>query len=344
MAPITVIGSTGSPYTRKMLSLLRYRRIPYRIIWGEPATELTRLGVAPPRIAFHPTLVMADADGEPTARCDSTPIIHELETIHSERGVVPADPALAFLDYLLEDFADEWCTKYMFHYRWHGAEDAHNAGTLLPVIAEPQLDADIWAERTSTFSARQIGRLGVVGSSPETAATIHASYRRLLELLDAHFAVQPFLLGQRPAAADFALFGQFSQLVGFDPTPRRLAHELAPRTVAWVGLMEDLSGMEPREQDWHGGAEIPASLQAILAELGRGYVPAMLANAAALAAKEKQWSTTIDGAQWTQQSFPYQGKCLHWLRERYAALNDEARQRVDTWLTGTGCDALWAGV
>ena len=27
------VGVTGSPYTRKMLALLRYRHIPHQIIW-----------------------------------------------------------------------------------------------------------------------------------------------------------------------------------------------------------------------------------------------------------------------------------------------------------------------
>ena len=38
--PIALIGSPPSPYTRKMISLLRYRHINYEIIWGDPGTIL----------------------------------------------------------------------------------------------------------------------------------------------------------------------------------------------------------------------------------------------------------------------------------------------------------------
>ena len=48
---------------------------------------------------------------------DSTPLIRRLEDEFIGRGARPSDPALAWLCDLLEDWADEWVTKAMFHYR-----------------------------------------------------------------------------------------------------------------------------------------------------------------------------------------------------------------------------------
>jgi glutathione S-transferase len=338
--PVELIGSPGSPYTRKMLALLRYRRIEHRIIWGDPTTQLQKRAIPVPKLVFLPTFIYRDEEGNDVPRSDSTPIIRELEEAFVGRSVLPTDPALAFIDYLLEDFADEWCTKYMFHYRWYFAADADNAGSLLPTYHDVTLPAPQWQQFKKFFTERQVERLRYVGSNDDTAPLIDASYRRLLQALEAHFAEQPFLLGSRPGAGDFALFGQFSQLVGCDPTSRAIAHQLSMRTVGWMGLTEDLSGLDPQADDWRAPEKLPDSLKGLLNEVGRVYAPALLANARAVQAGEKHWQAQIDGGNWSQQAFPYQAKCLGWINDQYRALNPTDKARVDGLLAGTGCETM----
>ena len=122
---ITLIGAPPSPYTRKMISLLRYRHINYEIIWGDPGTILdsdeifTNLNIEKPKPALLPTFILPNKDREMEAVTDSTPILRRFEKEYKERSVIPDNPVLSFLNFLLEDFGDEWATKYMFHYRWH---------------------------------------------------------------------------------------------------------------------------------------------------------------------------------------------------------------------------------
>jgi len=339
--PIQLIGSPPSPYTRKMVALLRFRRIPYSIIWGDPSAQLSERGIAKPKISLLPTFLLPDEAGDLQAVCDSTPIIRRLEAEVQGRSAIPMDPALAFIDYLLEDFADEWCTKYMFHYRWHQAVDADNAGTLLPLNQKIDMGAEQLNQFKPYVTDRQVGRLHVVGSNDVTAPVIDASYRRLLAAMELHLEQQPYLLGKRPGASDFALYGQFTQLVGFDPTPRAIAHEISPRMVAWTGLMEDQCGLDPKDDDWVCVEDSGSGLKAVLTEVGRVYPTALIANAAALQAGGKTWEAQIDGCLWTQQTFSYQGKCLQWINDRYQSLTAADQSRVDSLLDGTGCEALF---
>lgn len=337
--PVRLVGGTGSPYTQKMVALMRYRRIPYAITWGQPDQACDALGVEKPKPIFMPTFFFEEG-GETVAQCDSTPIIRRLEDMYPGRSVLPEDPALAFIDYLIEDFGDEWCTKYMFHYRWYPEADADNAGTLLPLGMDVSLSQEAHQQFKHFVADRQINRLYVVGSNDTTAPVIDASYRRFLAAMEAHLANQKFMLGDRPAAGDFGLYGQLSQLVGFDPTPREITHNVSPRTVAWVDHMCDQSGLNPVEDDWISLQDQPDSLRGLMEEIGRVYAPAQLANAKAAQAGEKTWECEIDGAPWTQQTFPYQAKCLMWTNERYRALSDADRALVDALLEGTGVETM----
>ncbi len=338
--PLELMGAPGSPYTRKMLAVLRYRHIPYRLMFQ-------RGGMIPkdypvPKVALLPTFFLPDANGKMEAHVDSTPLIRRFETEFEGRNVIPADPALAFLDYLLEDYADEWLTKAMFHYRWYYQPDIDKAAAILPRwLVEPQKEEDALA-LGKIFAERQISRLYVVGSNPETAPVIEASYERFLGAFRAHLENSSFLLGARPGGGDFGVYGQLTQLATFDPTPMQLTLDKAPAVYAFVDLVDDLSGLRPQGSDWVARADVPETLRAIFKEVGTYYVPALLANAAALMSGAQTVETEIDGARWVQQPFPYQGKCLKWLRDERERLNDADRRFVDDVLAGTGCEKLFA--
>ena len=336
--PLELIGGVGSPYTRKMVSYLRYRGIPYRIIWGDPASTLDKKKIEKPKPSLLPTFILPDDNNILKAVTDSTPIIRRLEREFSGRGTIPNDPVLSFINYVLEDFADEWGTKYMFHYRWHDKVDADNAGTILPLQTLGVLPDDMLMNFKTMISQRQIDRLWVVGSNNSTAAIIDSSYRRILELLEKHFTKNPFLLGKRPSSADFALFGQFSQLVNFDPTPRSIAHQTSLRTVAWVGLMEDQSGLKIKEDGWMSVDDAIAQLTDFFKELSRGYIPALIANHEAIEKGDKEWEATIDNCLWKQKSFPYQSKCLKWVNDEYNLLSESDKKKIDVFFQKTGCE------
>jgi hypothetical protein len=198
------------------------------------------------------------------------------------------------------------------------------------------------AAAAAEVGARQVSRLRYVGSHAGTAPVIEAGYQRVLLALEDHFRRHFFLMGARPGASDFGVYGQLTQLVQFDPTPTALARAFAPRVMAWTGGLEDLSGLEVTDDGWLPLDQFPASLRALLAEVGRLYVPLLLANAQALAAGEVTVQAVIDGQPWVQQAFAYQAKCLAWLRRDHSSLSPAARAQVDALLAGTGCEALFA--
>jgi glutathione S-transferase len=332
--PLVFKGAPGSPYTRKMMALMRYRHIPYRYLIGEAAD---RAGMPKPPVELLPTFYLPDAQGQMQAVTDSTPLLRRLEGEISGRAARPHSAVLAFIDSLLEDFADEWVTKAMFHYRWHYAPDIDRASKTIPLHwGGIQIDEKVYAPSRAFFSKRQIDRLPVIGSNPTTAPLIEAGYLRMLKLLDAHFAQHAFLMGGRPGASDFAMYGQLSQLALFDPTSMGLAVQHAPRAFAWTGWMEDLSGLQVQDDAWLDAARLPSTLMDLLAELAQAYVPVLLANARALLPGEKHFSVELPQGLWEQGTVTYQGKCLRWLREEFAALDTAGQTHADAILQAAG--------
>ncbi len=340
-SPIHLQGVHGSPYTRKALAVLRYRRIPYRFIIGQPGMmtdsghiDGASLPVAKPSLL--PTSYFPDEEGVDQPVTDTTPILERLDEAFDGRSVHPHNPVLGLINYLLEDYADEWLTRCMFHFRWAFDADIDKAGSVLPFFSTTLHEPELAANMKEVFSKRQIERLYVVGSNEVTAAVIESSYVRFLELMDAHLQQCRFLMGDRPGSSDFGIFGQLTCLTHFDPTPMALTLQHSPRVYAWTERVEDLCGYEVEEGDWLDPADLPDTLMSLLQEMARTHMPQMLANARALSAGEKQFETEIDGKTWTQPSFPYQLKCLNWTRERYQALAGADRELADSILDQAG--------
>lgn len=334
---LQIKGVPGSPYTRKMLSLLRYRHIPYRFIQhglGQPA------GLPKPKVDLLPVVYLEDENGELEATIDTTFIIRRLESEYAGRSVTPTDSALRFLDYLIEDYGDEWLTRPMFHIRWHYEADAKMASEVLPYWGGITASDGEIAAKTAAFRKRQEDRLYVVGSNDTTAAVIEDSYRRFLENFNALLKTAPYVMGERPGASDFAIYGQLTQLAQFDPTAVAMTLAHAPRVYAWVSAMDDLSGLEPADFHWRDLDHAGVALEGILKEMGRSYVPVMLANHAAALAGEALVHTTVAGKPWQHTTFKYHAHCVHWIQQEYKALSANAKAAVDDVLAGTGCEKL----
>jgi hypothetical protein len=124
------------------------------------------------------------------------------------------------------------------------------------------------------------------------------------------------------------------------PNKKRVKHNVVAAFSA--GALEDLSGVEPEERDWISRDNIPATLRDLFVEMGRVYVPVMLANAKAVMQGAKKVETEVDGLPWVQEPFPYQAKCVKWIGEEYSKLDGAARQAVSSIIAGTGCERLLA--
>ena len=323
-----VVGSNGSPYTKKLLAILRYRRLPYVWYVRDPLTLPVEVA-GPLRL-----MPMLRSPGAAKFECDSTPLAHSLEALHpGMRSIVPPDPAAAFVSHLIEDYADEWCTKLMFHYRWHDAEHAKWGARFVVTDVRPDLVGPALEQAVATFYERQRGRRELVGCGPANAALLEAHLIEWLAAMELLGGPASYLFGGRPSLADFALYGQLSQLV-LDPWPLSVVRARAPRVENWVARLADASGCEGAwSEAW---LESPA-VRALLAMVGRVYLPFLVANARAVEAGDTIVSIEIDGHRYAQPAFRYQLKCWREVLARWRALDAADRARVEPLLRDTGC-------
>lgn len=322
-----LIGSTASPYAIKLRALMRYRRIPFDwVIMTKELRERTK--------HLRPNLIPVLQYPDGTFRGETTTLAHDLEARHSGRSVIPQDKAVAFVCDLLEDLADEWAVKPLFLYRWSDPEDQAYVSRW---AAEEWSTSDAQTGspgEIEQFRLRQISRMPILGATAENKPLLEESYRRILAAFEPHVGMTKYLFGSRPSLADFAWFGQLSEMAT-DPTPMRIMRERAPFTDHWVRRLDDTSGVEgewqPRER------ALGAWVEGLLRIAGELYLPFLLANAEALAKGLKRLQIEVWGLPYALAPFKYQLKCLQQLRSKFTALDAQDRAALQPILDRTRC-------
>ncbi|HEY3795752.1 MAG TPA: glutathione S-transferase N-terminal domain-containing protein [Bradyrhizobium sp.] len=329
-----LIGSTASPYAIKLRALMRYRRIAFDWVI---MTKQLRKQTAHLRPNLIPVLQYPDG----TFRGETSTLAHDLEARHKERSVLPPDGALAFVCDLLEDLADEWAVKPLFLYRWWDPEDQAYVSRWAAEEWSTSEAATGSAGEIDEFRRRQISRMSILGATDQNKPLLEESYRRILAAFEPHVAMNNYLFGSRPSLADFAWFGQLSEMAT-DPTPMRILRERAPFTDHWVRRLDDASGVEgewyPRQRALGGWVE------ALLRIVGELYLPFLVANAQAMARGLERLEIEVWGLRYALSPFKYQIKCLDQLRGKFAALDTSDREALHPILARTGCwEPLTAG-
>jgi glutathione S-transferase len=326
-----IYGSELSPYSVKVRSFFRYKKLNHEWIPRSPAVQSEFQKYA--KLPLVPLVVTPEGEGIQ----DSTPILERFEASQPEPSVTPADPALAFVSALLEEYGDEWGNKWMFHYRWHYQPDAWSTAER---IAQQMMGAQgtlAVAQARAAVAERMMGRLGFVGSNDGTQPLIEASFAKALGLIDAHLASRPYLLGGRPAMADFGLWGQLYE-AATDPTPGAVMRASAPNVMAWIQRM-----LSPEAKgDFEALRALAPTLMPLLTqEVGGLFLPWSAANAAALARGDKSFTLSIGGAEWTQEPQKYHARSLAEIRRKFTAAKGAAG--LEPLLASTGCLAGLAG-
>lgn len=320
-----VFGAELSPFSVKVRSYFRYKQIPHQWIVRNAATMADYQKYA--KIPIIPLVVTPDE----VALQDSTPIMEWIDDRFPTPSTHPEDPTTRFISLLLEEFGDEWGNKWMFHLRWAREEDQLSAGGRIATSMAPPGDEAARIAIRGKIVERMLSRVHFVGSNETTGPQIEASFQTALVQLDRHLADRPYLLGGRPSWGDFGIWGQVYN-AWTDPTGAAWVEAVAPNVLDWIHRMLNPTN----DGEFESWSTLSETLVPFLTDqVGALFCPWTVANAAALAAGDEEFSVDLAGQTFTQQPQKYHAKSLQVIRQRYAEVAEKAE--LDPVLAATGC-------
>ncbi len=229
-ATYRLFGAETSAYSTKMRSYLAYKGVSYD--WMPRNQDNEEQLKALSRFPTLPVLVTASG----FAVHDTTPMMEALEADSPEPSALPADPTLSFLMGVLEEYADSWLSKTVYHYRWTRKKDQRLAAQRVVDEYYTQGAPDDRKAVEDRAIVRMLDQLRSVGLEGEFGASLEKSFKRFIKLLDDHLKKHLCLFGGRPSVADFAIAGQLIQMMK-DPTPAKIIEKDGEFVAKWCEFM-----------------------------------------------------------------------------------------------------------
>ena len=268
----TLYVNSMSPYSSKASALLGYAGLPCELEHQNVVTRYTVL-----KRLTGDTMVPVLRRGE-WAINDSSRIAR-FAISQSSRPLLPEREALEPVCWLLEEFADEWLTRWVAHSRWHHRDDV---AATREAIGEEMAAGVPGVERAlGRFSARGIKTsLEAGGIRSDNREALEQSRVRTLETLESLLEEgQGDWFESYPTVAAFALYGQLEQYRR-DPTGAKRMRSY-PAIGEWLDRLGQMTLPHPVVVDRTSRSLELQQLNPLFAELFGTYWRVLLENARA---------------------------------------------------------------
>jgi len=286
-----LVGAELSMFSRKLEAQLRCQQVPWS--WHFKTEERAADIEARTGTHFIPALLTP----EKWMIHDTIALGPLLNDRFKSMPVIPATPAQRACCFILEDAFNHWLGRVCIHTRWcypenvawigprFGANRLLNRSIDVPFTEQELKDLAPIGEFMYQSFGKNVCEYNGVG--PEQADAVRRDFSTMLSVLEAHFAHYPFLLGDRPCLADFALAGACKAHFVTDPIP-----------LSWLGNYRDvvmeytarLFGDEDyTDSSWLPADAVPDSLDAIFHYLDGTFFAFARANISASDTGEKYY-------------------------------------------------------
>ena len=291
---------------------------------------------------------------------DGAAIIEHFEAANG-RPSQPVGPKQQIISGLFDVIGTDGLLRPAMHYRWNFPED--NLAFVRYHFLHSQRDTPAREEKTEAMMDRMRHAAMVFGVTDESKVVVEALYLELLDALNSHFEIHPYLLGAKPCIGDFGLIAPLYAHLGRDPHPARIMQQRATSVFRWVERMNRKDDDYPEwfnpASGWVEDDQIPDTLIGVLRVIAEDFVPETVAAAKAinkwleqnqpeagtpaigrLAAAPGMAQFQVRGQSISAIAQPHRFYLLQRVQDIYGSLSGEDRSSVDSLLADCGMTSV----